>query len=45
MYLMAALLVIGFFANVAVRPVSDRFFMSDEELSRERGLAGVAARS
>ena len=45
MYLMAALLVIGFFANVAVRPVSDRFFMSDEELLRERGLAGVAARS
>jgi len=41
MYLMAGLLVIGFFANLAVRPVDDRFYMSDGELAQERGaLAG-----
>ena len=45
MYLMASLLVLGFFANLAVRPVPDRFFMSDEELARERGLVGAAARA
>jgi len=45
MYLMAGLLVLGFFANLAVRPVPDRFFMSDEELARERGLVGAAARA
>ncbi len=38
MYLMAGLLVVGFFANLAVRPVPDRFFMSDDELARDRGL-------
>jgi hypothetical protein len=43
MYLMASLLVLGFFANLAVRPVPDRFYMSDEELARERGLTGAAA--
>ncbi|HUR95196.1 MAG TPA: OFA family MFS transporter [Gemmatimonadales bacterium] len=37
MYLMAGLLVVGFFANLAVRPVEDRYFMSDEELALERG--------
>ena len=42
MYLMAGLLVLGFFANLAVRPVPDRFFMSEEDLARERGvLAGA----
>jgi MFS family permease len=41
MYLMAGLLVIGFFANLAVRPVDDRFYMSDGELAQERAaLAG-----
>jgi len=45
MYLMASLLVLGFFANLAVRPVPDRFYMSDEELARERGLTGAAARA
>jgi MFS family permease len=42
MYLMAGLLVLGFFANLAVRPVPDRFFMSDEELAGERGMATAA---
>lgn len=38
MYLMAGLLVLGFVANLAVRPVEERFYMSDAELARERGL-------
>jgi MFS family permease len=42
MYLMAGLLVLGFFANLAVRPVPDRYFMSDEELAGERALATAA---
>ena len=41
MYLMAGLLVIGFFANLAVRSVEDRFYMTDGELAQERAaLAG-----
>ena len=36
MYLMAGLLVIGFFCNLAVRPVADRWFMTDQELETER---------
>ena len=41
MYLMAGLLVIGFFANLAVRPVDDRFYMTEGELAQERAaLAG-----
>jgi MFS family permease len=39
MYLMAGLLVIGFFCNLAVRPVQERYFMSEEELTRERAPA------
>jgi MFS family permease len=38
MYLMAGLLVLGFFANLAVRPVPDRYYMSEEELTRERAI-------
>jgi MFS family permease len=45
MYLMAGLLVLGFFANLAVRPVPDRFFMSDDELARERGLVMAGGRA
>jgi MFS family permease len=32
MYLMAGLLVAGFFCNLAVRPVATRHYMSEEEL-------------
>jgi MFS family permease len=39
MYLMAGLLVVGFVANLAVRPVPERFFMTDEELAGERARA------
>jgi len=31
MYILAALLAIGFFANLAVRPVAERHYMSDHE--------------
>jgi MFS family permease len=36
MYVMAGLLVLGFLANMAVRPVPERFYMTDEDLERER---------
>lgn len=37
MYLMAVLLVVGFFCNLAVRPVGERFYMTEQELTVERG--------
>jgi MFS family permease len=46
MYLLAGLLVVGFLCNLAVRPVSDGWYMSEAELERERSLLrGVAARA
>ena len=33
---MAGLLVVGFFGNLAVRPVAERHYMSDQELATER---------
>ena len=39
MYVLAGLLVIGFFANLAVRPVAERFFLTDAELEAERQRA------
>jgi MFS family permease len=45
MYVLAGLLVAGFFANLAVRPVDDRYYMSDDELARERGLAAAGSRA
>ncbi len=47
MYILAGLLVIGLFANFAVRPVAERFYMTDADLDAERRLAhevGGAAR-
>jgi MFS family permease len=38
MYVLAGLLVAGFLCNLAVRPVADRYYMSDAELERERSL-------
>jgi MFS family permease len=43
MYVLAGLLVLGFFCNLALRPVDERHYMTDEELARERGL--LAART
>ena len=45
MYLMAGLLVLGFFANLGVRPVPDRYYMSDEECragARSGGRRAIA---
>jgi hypothetical protein len=39
MYILAGLLVVGFFCNLAVRPVAERHYMTDEELDAERRLA------
>jgi MFS family permease len=39
MYILAGLLVIGFVANALVRPVSERVFMTDDQLAEERRLA------
>jgi MFS family permease len=38
MYVLAGLLVIGFIANARVRPVAERYFMTDAQLTQE--LAG-----
>jgi hypothetical protein len=43
MYVLAGLLVAGFLCNLAVRPVADRYYMSDAELDHERSLLGGAA--
>jgi len=39
MYVLAGLLVIGFFCNLAMRPVAPKYYMSDEELATERRIA------
>jgi len=39
MFVLAGLLVVGFFCDLAVRPVAERYYMSDQELAAERGLA------
>jgi MFS family permease len=42
MYVLTGLLVIGFFCNLAVRPVAERYFMSEQEVAREAaGEAGL----
>jgi MFS family permease len=41
MYLMAGLLVVGFLANLAVRPVPARYHMSEADLARDRGEAAA----
>ena len=42
MYILAGLLVVGFFANLAVRPVAEAYYMTDAELETERRLAHEA---
>jgi MFS family permease len=37
MYVLAALLVIGFFCNLAVKPVDPRYYMTSDELAEARG--------
>jgi MFS family permease len=39
MYILVGLLVIGLICNLMIRPVADKWFMTDEELAEERRLA------
>jgi MFS family permease len=39
MYILAGLLVLGFVANVLVRPVAERLFMTDEQIAADKKLA------
>jgi MFS family permease len=41
MYLMAGLLVVGFFCNLSVRPVAEGHYMSEDQLARERAPAAA----
>jgi MFS family permease len=43
MYLLAGLLVIGFFCNLAVKPVDQRYYMTADELADARGEARPTA--
>ncbi|MBA3696750.1 MAG: OFA family MFS transporter, partial [Methylotenera sp.] len=38
-YVLAVMLVIGFIANLMVKPVADKYFMTEEELAIEKKLA------
>ena len=38
LYILAGLLVLGFICNLLVRPVADKYFMSDAELAAEQAL-------
>jgi MFS family permease len=38
LYILAALLAVGFVCNLLVKPVKDEHHMTEEELARERGL-------
>lgn len=39
MYILAAMLVLGLICNLLVRPLNEKYFMSDEELAKEKLLA------
>jgi MFS family permease len=39
MYILAGLLVVGLILNLMIRPVADKYFMTPEELAREKQLA------
>ncbi|WP_343625167.1 OFA family MFS transporter [Roseateles puraquae] len=39
MYILVGMLVVGLIANLMIRPVADKHFMSDEELAHEKRLA------
>jgi MFS family permease len=44
MYVMAGLLVVGFFCNLAMGPVAERHYMTDAELDAERRLMTATKR-
>ncbi|NEX62133.1 OFA family MFS transporter [Noviherbaspirillum galbum] len=39
MYILAGMLALGFLCNLMVRPVADKWFMTDDELAAEKKLA------
>jgi len=39
MYILSGLLLLGFVCNLLIRPVAGKWFMSQEQLAHERGLA------
>ncbi|MDP2966547.1 MAG: hypothetical protein Q8N39_11035 [Pelolinea sp.] len=39
MYILAGFLALGFLCNLLVRPVADKYFMTDKELAKEKHLA------
>ena len=39
MYILAGMLVIGLICNLLIRPVADKWFMTDAELAEEKRLA------
>lgn len=39
LYILAGLLVLGFICNLLVRPVADKYFMTEAELAAERALS------
>ena len=39
MYILVGFLVVGLVANLLIRPVAQKYFMTDEELAEERRLA------
>jgi MFS family permease len=42
LYVLAGLLLIGFLCNLVMRPVAERYYMTEEELAAERKLAHEA---
>jgi MFS family permease len=45
MYILVGMLVIGFICNLMIRPVADKWFMTDAELAEEKRLAHEKAAS
>ncbi|HEX4330966.1 MAG TPA: OFA family MFS transporter [Usitatibacter sp.] len=38
LYILAALLLVGFICNLLIKPVDEKYYMTDQELERERAL-------
>jgi MFS family permease len=45
LYILAGLLLVGLILNLLVKPVADKYFMTDKELAAERGLSHEASSS
>ncbi|MEQ4616753.1 MAG: OFA family MFS transporter [Corticimicrobacter sp.] len=43
MYILAGMLVLGFICNLLIRPINAKYFMTDEELAKEKALASERA--